>query len=122
MSAIDIRKLGPLLGKGLVAEFAPDILRGALIELFRSKKVSVAKATEWVEQNISLWESLNPEHHGQLKRLTQKLGNLDFLTTEWAIDSLRSDFPSLASLFLGWRKAHNWLERQLDEIKRRVKE
>lgn len=122
MPTIDVKKLGTFLGKGLVSEFAPDILSGTLVELFRAKRVNVAKATEWVQANNSLWDSLEPKHQGQLKRLAQKLGNLDFVTTEWAIDSLRSDFPALASLFLGWKRGYNWLQRQLEVIKKRIKE
>lgn len=115
-----LKQFSSFFGKGFVAEMGPEIAKGAIVELFRTKRLDLKEVTRYVENNISLWDNLDSEYQGQLKRLAQKLGNLDFITTEWAIDSLRSDFPALASLFLGWRKAHNWLERQLDELKRQV--
>lgn len=122
MTSVDLKKLAPLLGRGIVSNFSPDIIKGMLIELFRSKKVSVAEATKWVEGNISLWGSLKPEHQSQLIRMVQKVGDISWVNADWAIKSLKDDFPTLASLFLGWRKAHNWLERQLDEIKTQVRQ
>ena len=117
-----LKKYGGILGRGVTATFAPSILKGALAELFRIRRVDTKKVTEWVLANNSLWDSLEPERKRQFKHLASKLGDVDFITTEWAIDSLRSDFPGVASLFLGWPKAHNWLERQLDEIKKQAEQ
>ena len=33
------------------------------------------------------------------------------------IDAIKKDHSALASQFLGWRKAYNWLERQLAELR-----
>jgi hypothetical protein len=122
MPTVNIKKLGNLLEKGVLSEFAPGILRGTLVELFRSKNVDVAKATEWVEGNYSLWGRLEPKHRAQIKRFADKMGDTSWVTVDWAIKALRHDCPSLASLFLGWRKAHNWLERQLEEIRNQVRQ
>jgi len=118
----DILKYGGVLGKGVVATFAPSILKGALVELFRVRKVDVKKATKWVLANNSLWDSLEPEHKRQFKQLTSKLGDTSWMTTEWAIDSLREEYPALASLFLGWTKGRNWLARQVEIIKTELQE
>lgn len=112
-----IMELGRGLGKGVVATFAPAVVKGALVELFRIRKVDVKKATEWVLANKSLWDSFEPERKRQFKRLADKVGDVNWMSVDWAIDALRGDFPAVASLFLGWRKGRNWLARQMEEIK-----
>ena len=124
MSPIEIpevlRKYGGVFGKGIVATIAPEIAKGAFIELLRIKKVNVKKATEWVQNNTSLWDALEPEYQERFKELASKIGDVNFLTYDWAIESIRGDFPAVASLFLGWKKANNWLGRQIEQIKQEV--
>ena len=109
-----LKKYGGILGKGAIINVTPAIAQGALIELL--KKENVGTVTEWVQSNRSLWDSLGIQNQERLHRLT-KMGNIDWLTAEWAIDSIRKDLPAITSLFLGWKKAHNWLERQVVIIK-----
>ena len=113
----DILKYGQVLGRGVVGIFGPSVLKGVVVELFREKKVDVKMATEWVLANNSLWDSLEPERQRQFKQLASKMGDMNFITTEWVIDALREDFPAVASLFLGWEKGRNWLARQVERIK-----
>jgi hypothetical protein len=110
-----------LFGVGLLSEQAPEIAKGVLIEFL--KDTSVQQVSEWVLHNQSLWDSLG-EHQGKLKEILAKIGGVDnWLTKDWVINSLRSDKKTLklASLFLGWTKASNWLERQLEEIKENIR-
>lgn len=116
-----LEKYGTLLGKGLVIEFAPDVLRCTLLELFAIRKVNVAKATNWVNANTNLWTMLGSEYQNYLKRLGKELPNLDWITSDWVIEAIKGDYPGVASLFLGWRKASNWLERQINQIKTEIK-
>ncbi len=104
--------------KGFISQMAPPVLKGALVE--RLLPVTMEEAVQWVNNNTSLWEYLGPESQEGLKMLTQKAGSLDWLTADWVIGALREDCPLLASLFLGWRKAHNWLVRQVEIIQREV--
>ncbi len=120
MLGIDIKKYGVVFGKGLVATLAPGILKGVLVELFKKSGVNVAKATEWVLANYSLWDSLEAESKMQFKQLAIKLGDVSFMTTNWAIDALKDDFPAVASLFLGWTKGRNWLARQVETFKKEL--
>ncbi len=109
-----IRNLGGFLGKGIISQMAPQIAQGALVELLKAKKVDIKKATQWVESNNELWKELEPEHQERLKMLARKAGRVDFMNVDWAIDAMRKELPALASLFLGWRKANNWLGRQIE--------
>lgn len=109
-------------GKGFVLEFGSEIVKGMLVELLRIKKVDVSKATKWVQDNSSLWDGLEPKFQNNLKKLAKKVGNLDWIDTDWAIGAMREEFPAVASLFLGWKKANNWLGRQLEILKREVSE
>ena len=113
-------KYAPALGKGIIGTFAPNILKGALVEFFRERKIGTRELTEWVEKDSNLWDSFGPEHQRQLRQLASKAGKLDFLTAQWVIDALRGDFPAVASLFLGWTKGANWLKRQVVIIKNKL--
>lgn len=110
------------MNRGISATLAPVILKGTLINFFKSKNLDVKEITTWVEEKRSLWDNIGPEHQQQMKRLSPKLPNLNFLTVEWAIDGLKKDFPAVASLFLGWLKARNWLRKELDNIKIQVRQ
>lgn len=121
MPTIDIKKIGNLLGKGLISQFAPNILRGMIIELFKAERLDVGKTTDWVLENKSLWDSIGQERRDQFKRLSQKIGDISWLNADWAIKALKDDFPAVASLFLGWKKGRNWLERQVETIKKEMK-
>lgn len=116
------KNLGGILGKGLIIEMAPQIAKGALVELLRMRKVDVKKATEWVRSNSKLWDSLEPYHQERLKQLARKVGNVDWMDVDWAIGAMRGEFPAVASLFLGWKKANNWLVRQVGIIRKEVSE
>lgn len=116
------KNLGGILRKGLVIEMAPQIARGALVELLRMRKVDVKKATEWVQSNSKLWDSLEPHHQERLKQLAHKVGNVDWMDVGWAISAMRGEFPAVASLFLGWKKANNWLIRQVEIMRVKVME
>lgn len=118
--ALDIANIKKVLIKGLTAAAAPEILKGTLINFFKSKNLGVDEILVWVEEKRSLWDNIGPEHQEQMKRGALKIGNLDFLTVEWAIEGLRKEFPAVASLFLGWPKATNWLRRELENIKKQV--
>ena len=115
---LDIKEYAGVLGTGFVAEMAPSILKGALVTALKDK--TVKEATEWVEKKVSLWDTLSVKQQEGLKTLAQKAGRLNWLTGEWVIGAIRKDLPLLASLFLGWRKAHNWLDRQVIIIRQEV--
>lgn len=109
-----IKDYASILTGGMVKQLAPQMIQGALVEML--KNVSVEKASKWVEDNIRLWDTFNPKLQGQLKYLAKKAGPLDWLTADWAIQAITKDCPTLASLFLGWRKGHNWFVRQVEII------
>ena len=116
---MNVKKALNFVQTGLLSEFAPGIIKGILIELF--KGVSIDEATDWVERNKSLWGNLSPEYQAQIRRLGKKIGSLDYIDADWGLDAFRKELPALASLFLGWRKGYNWLERQLTQIKEEIK-
>ena len=114
------KNLGNILLKGGLIEIAPGIAGGMLVEMLKAKGVNVRKASSWVQKNTSLWDTLEPEYQVMLKDLAGKVGDINWLDTDWVIDSLRKDLPAIASLFLGWKKANNWLKRQVEIIRKEV--
>lgn len=115
-----VKKYGGVLGKGLFGLAAPSVGKGILVEILVKKKVSVEEAIKWVEGNTCLWDIIEPKQQDQLKMVAKKVGRLDWLTTDWFIDAIKQDLPSLASLFLGWTKASNWLTRQIEIVKKKI--
>lgn len=111
-------KYGDILLKGMVSQYAPSIAQGILVELLRKRKVDVHVVSEWVKTDRSLWDELEPAEQDGLRRLATKVSDVSWMTADWAIDALRKDFPTVASLFLGWVKARNWLGRQIEILKR----
>lgn len=112
---MDITKIGNILLDGVIGEMAPGLLKGILVE--RLKDTTVAQASEWVNSNYTLWDKISPAYQEQAKRFAPKFGDLSWLTTDWVISALKNKKPALASLFLGWKKGYNWLERQVVIIK-----
>ncbi len=120
MQIPDLKKLPGIFKTGFFIQVAPELAKGALVELLKKQDVNVSKASEWVQDNASLWKMFKPEQQAMLRNMAKKVGNVDWLTAEWAIDAIREDLPAVASLFVGWPKANNWLKRQLEHIKKEI--
>lgn len=106
-----------VFGKGLIVEMVPGIASGIINEFFHQWNVNAAKIIQDVQSNRSLWVDLKPDQRDQLKATSQRLGNLDFITPEFLINSIKEDFPAVASLFLNWPEAGEWLARQINDLK-----
>ncbi|KKN59496.1 hypothetical protein LCGC14_0541100 [marine sediment metagenome] len=116
----EIKKYAGMFSHGLIIKIAPEIAKGILVEMFRAKKVTVKSASDWVQNNTSLWKSFEPGEQAMMKNLAEKVGNIDWLDAPWVIEAVKGDFPAVASLFLGWKKANNWLKRQVEIIRKEV--
>ncbi len=116
-----VKKVGNAAISGFITTQAESLTKGFLIEyLKRSKEESEKRnirfldaISDMVTKDQSLWGLVNEEEQELIKRNIVRLGSLKFFTAEWVIEALNPDFPAIASLFLGWTKAHNWLERQI---------
>ena len=115
-----LQKFGAIFGKGIIADLTPQLAKGGLCEIMRREEVGQDKATRWVETNQRLWNLLNENEQQMFRKLADRAGNIDWLTAEWVIDSIKGEFPAVASLFLGWKKANNWLGRQVRIIKEEI--
>lgn len=113
----NIRKYAEILSRGVVRELAPEMAGGFLVEWFHHKKIDVAKISSYVAQDTSLWEKVSPKDQDTFRWLAQRVGNLNWITAERVINTIKGDFPGVASLFLGDQVAYSWLERQVEELK-----
>lgn len=104
-------------GRGILLEIIPKIAGGFINELFHQWEVDVPKVTQDVLGDKPLWENMEPSQREQLEDLKQRVGNLDFLTPELVVDSIKVDFPAVASLFLNWPEAGEWLDKQINNLK-----
>ena len=115
-----LKKYKPLLERGIMLEYAPQMAQGALVEILDVIGLDIKTASEWVEKDFCLWDSLDPKYQHVLINLRTKLGDLDWLTGTWIINAIRKEKPALASLFLGWVKGGNWLEKQAGIIREKT--
>ncbi|MGQ9545928.1 MAG: hypothetical protein ACUVTR_02015 [Dehalococcoidia bacterium] len=112
-----IKQYGSLFGTGLMKEAAPAIANGFINELFHRWHIDVAMITQYVQNNQSVWDKLAPDTRNQLGILVKKVGNLDFITPAFLITAIKKDFPAVASLFLNWPEAAEWLDKQINDLK-----
>lgn len=112
-----MQKYGLPVAKGLVSQFAPGVLKGMIVEVLRQRKATVARLYEYVAEDASLWELIDPDHKVDIKALATYAGNLSWFTPDWLIQALANDFPELSSIFLSDPEVRAWLERQLKLVK-----
>lgn len=96
---------------------APKIAGGMVNELFHRWNMNVTEVTFDVQNERSLWDRMEPEIQEELRHLMGLIGNLDFITPEVIIEGITTDFPVIASLFLGWPEGMDWLTRQTALLK-----
>ncbi|GEM_PF-1222954 len=107
---------------GMMRQLAPEIAGSVVNELFKQWQVDVTRIVADVQNDRSLWEDLSPEQRQQVVEMAGKVGNLDIITTQTVVHGIKDDFPAVASLFVSWPEAHEWLERQIADLKRQATE
>lgn len=117
MSLLDIANIGSLLNSGLVNQFGPTIAKGLITEAHKKGKFNVDIIICYVREDIALWDTIPLEYRQKVQGQVKKIGRLDWLTTEWLLQSQREEIPEVCSLFLGWPEAMTWLDKQIREIK-----
>lgn len=107
--------------KGLAAQFLPEVVKGLLVEYLG--KVSLQEIVKYIEEDAELWEQIPPQTQEKTKSFLNNLtkGHIDWFTTTWMINAISDDLPAVASLFLGWEEAQEWLDRQIVNIKEKIK-
>lgn len=116
-----LRGYGELALKGLLANNAPALAKGMLVELIRQNNITVDKVIDSVNKDQRLWDMIDPKHYERIQNTIARVGdNMDWFTTEWLIVAIKADHTALASLFLSWRKARNWLDRQIEDMRKEV--
>lgn len=119
------KHLGSLALKGLIGVSAPAIIKGMVSELLyqpvkyksRERRINVKLLAEMVDENANLWALFPKTSQDKAKKMLAQIGDLEWFTADWLVEAMKEDHPTLSSLCLGWRKAHNWLERQIRQIK-----
>lgn len=99
---------------------APGIAGGLINGLFHQWNMDIPKVTEDIRKNNSFWSKMDAEQQEQLRAQAERLGDVDFLTPDVVIDGIKEDFPGVASLFLNWSEAKEWLILQIADVKDRV--
>jgi len=116
----NIRGIGELTLKGLIATQAPNLFKGVLNELLRRDDITVDKVVTMVQGNQPLWDQLSPDITHSLRRAAEHVTDVTWLDSAWFVNNIKTQHAALASLFLGWRKGRNWLDRQILDIKKNL--
>lgn len=109
-----------ILGSRLIARYAPDVAKQALLSIFKKKEVTPDVATGWVKQDLQLWEFVGEEHRKMLQNLARTGTSIDWFTCDWVIDTLKPDYPDVAGLFEEWDEGRHWLEQQITVFRARL--
>ncbi len=107
--------LGNLVS-GVLETNAPGILKGIFTELLDD--ISTTEAIDWINTDHRMWDDIDQEQREQIKTYAPKIKDWSWLTSDWLIANLAQDLPALCSLFLGWKKGRNWLDRQIVDLKK----
>lgn len=116
----DLKNIGSLLSRGVIGQLAPEILKGAILEFFKAKGLDSKAVTDCVLRDASLWDLMGEKLQGEISALLSKSGNINFLDSQFVIKAIKGEHPAVASLFLGWVDARNWLDKQVETIKNQV--
>jgi hypothetical protein len=111
------KRYGGKVAKGLLQEMIPRMAAGLIVDKFTEWHVDLAKITGYIQNNSSLWAELTDENKRQLAYAARQAGSLDFITRDFFIAAIQEEFPAIASLFLKWGMAAQWLDRQIIELK-----
>jgi len=112
-----LKQYASMFGTGLMKQMTPGVASGFINKMVSQWHLSVAIVTKYVETNRSLWYGLTPYQRRQIGDLAKRVGNLDFITPEFFINSIKKDSPNIASLFLHWPEAAEWLASQIGDLK-----
>jgi hypothetical protein len=115
-----IKEAAGIFGKGMLLQMVPNVAAGLINQMFHQWNIDVGKVTEQINSNTSLWSQLAPEYQDELRGLAEKV-DLDFITPAFFINSIKKDFPGVASLFVNWPEAADWLGRQIVELQAAIK-
>jgi hypothetical protein len=105
---------------GILSNYAPRMLKGAMKQYLGSIKFDDMVA--WVSTNRNLWKELPDNYKKTFTDYGPKLGKMEWFTYEWVIESGKESAPVLASLLLGWPEGKTWLECQVIDIKKHIKD
>jgi hypothetical protein len=119
LNSSNLKRYSKMLGKGLLHEVSPGIVAGVINELFHEWNVDVAKVTDYVQYHRSLWDQISPEYQNALKN-SARLIDPSFLTPDFIVNAINKDFPAVASLFLSWTAAGEWLAGQTEQLKNHI--
>ncbi len=120
---VNLKQLANLKGpiaRAVFGQVSPEMIRGVLLEMLQKHPLDIETVTEYVEKNKELWKMLSPEWQQKIRNIASNLRSVDWFTDGWLIDSVRKQDPRLASFFLGWTKARNWLRRQAGIIRENI--
>lgn len=109
------RYTGPV-GKAVLSMAGPGILKGILLEYFTKEKMDVKTISAYVVSDTDLWSKLPDQYSQRLRNLIAGI-DLRWLTPEWLVTAITEDYPAIASLFLGWPEAKEWLDKQVSTIR-----
>ena len=121
-----IKKALNVAKRGFLVNVIPGILQGMLVQFLYNGKasgdISARKIYKMVQEDDDLWKYMEQAEIERTKILANEALGLDisWLTAEWAINAISSDYPDIASYLLSDSAAQKWLGKQLVGFKKKL--
>lgn len=112
---MDFNSLGKAFFAGALMNITPGMLEGVMQEYLGSVRVNDLVGMVLTDQNI--WSMIDPKQQKTFTDLAPRLGDLDWLTLEWVMQTGRKSGPALYSVLENWPEGLQWLGRQIADIK-----
>jgi len=112
-----------ITGKGLILNNLPSITRGIIVEIMKRQHLTLDDVIGMVAKDDLLWNRIGQENYARIQNVAVRFGSdISWFTTDFFIDTIKKDFPSIASLFLSDHRSYVWLTTQVEVVKARVEQ
>jgi hypothetical protein len=119
--ALDVDGLLDKLGTGgqiLAWGYADLLAKGALSALFQ--RIDPEGGREYIDRDISMWRDFTEERWEKLRRLTGKVDVNTIISQENVLASMKKANPQFYTILRFHPGGMEWLERQREELKRKL--
>ena len=114
---VSFNEVFSILRGSIVSIAVPEIAKGTVSRMATELKLDARMVSQWVQSNTKLWDNIPDDYKSLLVEFSKDFRDLDWLTAEWMIDALKNSHPAISSLFLSWKRARTWLDKQIVIIK-----
>lgn len=103
------------VGKVAAAGWGDQVVIGILVGYL--KKAKAERLTEYINENKRLLDTFSKRELKMFRRMAKTM-NIDAITSEEILNTLREEAPALSTIFDFHPKGRAWLDSQIPDIKK----